>query len=415
MKTMIIGLGPEYNYPGNWERFRENNTRFASNHGASLISRALTKQFNGEYIDDFSNPDELSNNYDRCIIAFATHLTSWRDVSVYADFIEKLTIPVYAFSLGIQDYAPGVENVSKLHPSIHRLLSIVLDRSNYVGVRGPYTASLLHRSGFKNVLPIGCPTMFYNMKPTIKIRVDPNPGQIAVTYHRTMTEKLWHLLEGYELVGQDFFDEVVFTENLSKDESLSQAEISRYTSLKNGQNILDGVRKNGVFDPSFDRWFSRIGQKDFVTGARLHGCIAALIQGIPAVMIARDIRVMEIAEFFDIPYYTYRQAENLTMENILRSSNFEMLENTYRLRYSSFLAFLNLNNLSHSFQLPENFNDQYVSSLNDKLTEKQIIFKSLQDIQFAQSEIERGVKNNSRIIDMIRSTAKKVPFHKLFK
>ena len=63
MKTMIIGLSPEYNYPGSFEKWSSNNTYYASNHGASYICRALLRQFYADYIDDFSDIPALRNQY----------------------------------------------------------------------------------------------------------------------------------------------------------------------------------------------------------------------------------------------------------------------------------------------------------------------------------------------------------------
>jgi len=135
-KTMVIGLGPDYNYPGKLALWGKNNTRYASNHGASLISRTIAKQFNAEYIDDLSNIELLNEKYDTCFIAFATHITTWRDVSEYADVIEKLKMKVIALSLGVQDYFSKSNDTFVFHPSLMRLLSIVNHKSSYIGVRG---------------------------------------------------------------------------------------------------------------------------------------------------------------------------------------------------------------------------------------------------------------------------------------
>ncbi|HLT71717.1 MAG TPA: hypothetical protein VKZ75_03665, partial [Cyclobacteriaceae bacterium] len=57
-KVMVIGLSPVYNYPGDLDKWSSENTRFASNHGASLISRTLMKMFDADYVDDFSKVEE---------------------------------------------------------------------------------------------------------------------------------------------------------------------------------------------------------------------------------------------------------------------------------------------------------------------------------------------------------------------
>ena len=164
MKAMTIGISPEYNYPGRFEKWRENNTYYASNHGGSLITRAIMKEFDADYIDDFSDLPALSNKYDTCIMAFATHVHQKRDVSYYVDILEKMQIRTIVLSIGVQDYTLEKASSLKVHPSVERLLRIAAEGSDWIGVRGPYTADILVRNGFKNVVPIGCPTMYWNLR-----------------------------------------------------------------------------------------------------------------------------------------------------------------------------------------------------------------------------------------------------------
>ena len=104
MKAMVIGLRPEYLYPGKLSEWKKNNTYYAANMGASLISNAIVRQFSADYVDDFSDVSGLKNKYDVCILALATHIHPNRDVSMYADFVEQLDIKTIVISAGIQDY-----------------------------------------------------------------------------------------------------------------------------------------------------------------------------------------------------------------------------------------------------------------------------------------------------------------------
>lgn len=410
MKTMIIGLGPEYNYPGSVEEWIKNDTNYASNHGASLISRSLSKEFRGEYVDDFSNIYELNREYDRCILAFATHITSVRDVSFYADVIEKLDMPVYAFSLGIQDYASDTRNVHVLHPSMRRLLDAVLLRSNYIGVRGPYTAAILHGAGYRNVLPIGCPTLFWNQSSILKIKKSDSFGNPAIPYHRTMAKYFSAFLSEAVIIGQDFLDEVVFLKKELLDPKLARMELKAYFEYGNFDEIRGLIDKNGIFPSHFDEWFNLIGSKDFVVGARLHGCIAGLIQGIPAVMLARDLRVKEIAEFFKIPYYMYEDAKGLSMEDIYREADFSEFESTYRIRYRNYLSFLSMNEIENDFPSSDLGEIDYLYTLEDKLTMQTIQFKTLQSMHDWQSNNAPIINRNTQAISKMRKIIDKVPF-----
>jgi hypothetical protein len=305
-KNMVIGLGPDYNYPNDIKKWiGKNNTRYASNHGASFISRTMLKHFDAEYVDDFSNPPLLDEKYDRCIIAFATHLTTKRDVSYYAELIEKLRMPVFLFSLGIQDYVQDIEGEFVVHPSMRRLLQIVSERSVEIGCRGPITAEILQRAGIRNVRPVGCPTLFYNCDRNFQL-IKKDYRDPAVVFHRTFgIQQNLALMQDLPLVGQDFLDEVIFVSHPETDQVLRKQELAEFDKQPGGQLALDLIYQQGKFFFNYDEWASFLETRGFVFGPRLHGCIMGIVKGIPAVMTARDMRIRELSGFFKIPCLSY--------------------------------------------------------------------------------------------------------------
>ncbi len=372
MKAMIIGLGPEYNYPGSFSKWSKENTRYASNHGASLISRTLAKQFNADYVDDFSDVKALKKKYDLCIVAFATHITCWRDVAIYADAIEKLDMKTVAFSLGVQDYSGNLGEVTSLHPSIKRLLRQVSERSSLLGVRGHYTASILYKHGFKNAVPIGCPTLFWGLRSNLQIKKPESYKRPLVAYHRTLSCKNLDIIKNVPLLGQDFLDEAVFTNNLEHDTKLKKCELKEYEKQGDIDNVMKVINNNGVFYKKFADWFDFIKKHDFVFGARLHGCIAALVQGIPAVLITRDLRTAEIAELFNIPCVSYENLISKTIDELYDSADYTEFNKTYKLRYKNYLSLLEENKLSHNLE-PVDAATEFVYSAYDVRTSLQIL------------------------------------------
>lgn len=341
MKAMLIGLEPEYNYPGDFKIWKSNNTKFASNHGASLISRAIAREFNADFVNDFDDFDKLNREYDLCIIAFATHITTKRDVSFFTDVVQKLNMKIVAFSMGVQDYTKTLSNDFDIHDSMMRLLKVVTNKSKWIGVRGPYSASILQCNGFGNVLPVGCPTFYYRLKNDLAITKPKAFNKPLLVYHRTVSEHCWHLVESATILGQDFLDEAIFTDRLKNDPVYIQEE-KEYLKYSEGQKKLEYIRNHGVFFRTFDEWFSFIGDHDFVFGPRLHGCIAALIQGIPAVMLYRDLRVKEMADFYGVPSLNYEQAVKMSVDEIFEYADFSTFNRVHPLRYRNFLSFLNL-------------------------------------------------------------------------
>ena len=408
---MIIGLGPEYNYPKKFENWSKDNTEFASNHGASLISRTLIKQFNGEFIsvNQFTHVEKLRKQYDRCIIAFATHVTTWRDVSVYTNFLEKLKLPTYAFSLGVQDYSGNTKGFLNIHPSFKRLLEIVSEHSKFIGVRGPHTAAILAKNGFNNVVSIGCPTVYWNLDGSLEVKKSTSFNNQALVYQPTISSKEGiHLLKDIPIIGQDFLDEVVFTDNLRDDIELKRITDKEYSEYGNRDKALDLIKENGVFHKTFQEWFDYIGSKDFIIGPRLHGCVCALIQGIPAVMFARDLRVQEIAEFYNIPHVTYKNLPSKkNLHQIYEEADYTKFNETYKIRYNNYVKFLAENKLDSNLDSTSLINDLMYTN-QDIRTMNNILNKDIQDIKLELNEFKHALQT----ADALYKGLGKIPFIK---
>jgi Polysaccharide pyruvyl transferase len=413
MKAMIIGLGPEYNYPKNFELWSKENTRYASNHGASLISRAIAKQFDATFIDDFSKIDALNETYDTCFIAFATHITTWRDVSEYADVVEKLDMKVIALSLGVQDYMEGRNEAFQFHPSLIRLLKVVNSKSNYIGVRGAHTASLLYKNGFTNVLPIGCPTMYWNLTRDLQINKTESYSKPAIVYHRTLVKSGLHLMEDIPLIGQDFLDEAIFTDILVDDEPLVNYELNQYKQQGNFDQAIKLIEENGVFHARFKEWFGYLKKRDFVIGPRLHGCIASLIQGIPAVMLARDLRVQEIADFYNIPVLRYDELADKSFETIYIEADYTAFIETYPKRYDNYVAFLALNGLTHNLSIEGETVQNFALTEKDFSKSVAVLHQDLQKIELKVDDLKtygKDIKKLMKLHDKLSKIKKRLRF-----
>lgn len=348
MKAMVMGLSPEYNYPGNMKSWSRNNTYYASNHGASLICRSILKQFNADYINDFSDLSSLNKKYDTCFLALATHIHKTRNVSFYADIAEKLEMKIIALSLGLQDYLEAPSSLSDLHPSVIKLLNIVKDRSKLIGVRGHYTASILYRLGYKNVVPIGCPSVYWNMNQDLKIKKTTSFSKPLIVYHRSLAHHFSKLLNNIDILGQDYEDELIFTNNLMNDDTLKKIIYTYYEKTGDRSEMYKIIENKGIFHKNFNDWLDTIKTHDFILGPRLHGCIAALIHGIPAVLIPRDVRIKEISEFYSIPTINFEQLITENLSDIYSKTDYTDFNRRYKLRYRNYIEFLNENELDHS-------------------------------------------------------------------
>lgn len=414
-KVMVIGLGPEYNYNiKDHSQWSNDNTKFASNHGASLISRTLMEFFDADYIDVNEPLESVKGQYELCVIAFATHITEWRDVSKYADFIEQLGIKTVAFSLGIQDYSSDHGSITQLHSSILRLLKYVLSTSKYIGVRGPHTASLLIKSGISSqrIIYFGCPTMYRSLDRNLKITKKANFENPLVVYHRTMKDLNLNLTD-CTLLGQDFLDEVIFEKGVPESNPIKKIELDKYKESNNGKILLERIQKNGKFNKNFDAWFKTIGSHDFVFGARLHGCIAALIQGIPAVMLARDIRVAEIATFYKIPYIKYEDIGTLTIQEIYDQADFTEFNDLYAKRFDNFLCLMKKLEIEDYLSFPDDYPDTFIFTEEDVNANNDIIYAELVALRThltkLKNEFSIRFDRNEKQIYHIKKNIKKIP------
>lgn len=361
---MLIGIPPFYIFPGSIEEWGENSTHYAANMGAMLISQALIRQLSAEYVDitkiDINDSNLISSyrmRFDVCILALATHIHPHRDVSQYASFLENLKIKTIVLSAGISDYDQEAWGNYQIHSSMKRILDIASDTSEWIGVRGHYTASVLRKHGYTNVVPIGCPTMFWPLTDKIKINKG-NMENPLIAYHRLLAINNPDIIRGLPLLGQDWQDQPVFTDTLSNQTKLLNYIDDEYN--ENGEDIkadvFELIRNNGKFFFAFDEWFDCVAKHDFVLGGRLHGTIAALIQNIPAVLVVRDLRTKEMAEFFDIPSIGLSDLSNHSLRDIFEDANYSKFHSTYLIRRSNFVNFLRENNLVHNFNDKDLFN-----------------------------------------------------------
>lgn len=418
MKSMVIGLGPEYNYDlSNHDIWSGDNTRYASNHGASLISRTLMRFFDADYINDFSQVELYRKEYDLCIIAFATHVTDWRDVSAYSDFVEKLGIKTVAFSLGIQDYASGSSTVNTIHASLRRLLDYVIESSGYLGVRGPHTASVLIKAGYRpeNIIRLGCPTLFNPLNRDLKITKPKSFKEPLIVFHRTMANLNTSLVGGAKLLGQDFLDEVIFSESVPKEHFIKTIELEHYANHANGNYTLNKINGEGIFLRRFDEWFTEIKNHDFVIGARLHGCIAALIQGIPAVMIARDIRVQEIAEFYKIPCIKYEDVGDMTIEDIFEMAEYAEFNRLYKHRFDNFIKLMHDLKVEEHLSFKTKCPETYWYNESDLNANTAILFKELGQLSQEVLRLKAIATQNEKKVDKVIKAFHKLPGVKLVK
>ncbi|MDT9698560.1 polysaccharide pyruvyl transferase family protein [Streptomyces sp. P17] len=114
----------------------------------------------------------------------------------------------------------------------------------------------------------------------------------------------------------------------------------------------DLLRENKVrmpLDPA--TWIDELRGYDFAYGTRIHGNIAALLAGTPAVVLTHDSRTLELCRYFDIPH---RQLSGLPADtdprDLYEAADFSAMIKGHGERFERITAFLTRNGLDNAYQ-----------------------------------------------------------------
>ncbi len=100
---------------------------------------------------------------------------------------------------------------------------------------------------------------------------------------------------------------------------------------------------------NYSDWISYMATRSFCVGTRIHGTVASLLAGTPAILIAHDSRTLEMADAMSIPF---ARAESAVLKSaqdlydLYRASSFHILIEKYVQYRNRFADFFGANGLS---------------------------------------------------------------------
>ena len=97
------------------------------------------------------------------------------------------------------------------------------------------------------------------------------------------------------------------------------------------------------------QWFDFVRGQDLVIGTRLHGAVAALLQGVPAIVIYHDSRTGEICELLALPRISVTAARGLSLAAIYDRVRFDELTPRHAALIPRYVDFLERNGVEHAF------------------------------------------------------------------
>ncbi|MCL2486633.1 MAG: polysaccharide pyruvyl transferase family protein [Oscillospiraceae bacterium] len=374
-----------------------NRNLIGSNTGNLLFFNSVVRALMTDADTEFAlaNPLEGSGRQaaeraDCLVLPFANAFRRDFNLRAWTDYISSDAlppgIPCVVVGIGAQ-FPPGSakSGSAALDKDALDFCRAVLKRSASVGVRGEITYDYLRGLGLRDeeVDIIGCPSMFtrgadlsinldginqVNIKMSGEgrssggqpLRAGDGPVKIAVNG------------SGFAgPTGAAYRNPPWFLEFLrgALDEYPGSVFIPQ--ELDEGLAVWQGRRPEGdKFEPSYPHmpddpvfrqnrvrffvnapsWFDYLKGFDFAVGNRIHGTVAALLSGIPAMLIPTDSRTLELARYHRIPHIESTETR-LDIPDLYRRAieAIPATESRNRVNFEIFRAFLDKNGLDHIY------------------------------------------------------------------
>jgi Polysaccharide pyruvyl transferase len=325
-----------------------------------------------------SHPRVINSRFDHVVIPLANAFRSTylETLDALSNLIEQLTIPVTVLGVGSQASLKGVyKGADTVDPATTRFVRAVLNHSPSIGVRGDHTRDYLKSLGFgdEHVKVIGCPSMFMygpNLKVEKKVESLSYDSPIAFNVSPYVPE-----MGPLSLYAAEHFPNLVYMA-----QNIQTLELMLYGSYPKGKRmnamaasgapitlehpLIRSDRVRFFLDPK--TWFQHLAEYDFSFGTRIHGNIAALLAGTPALLLAHDSRTLELAEYHEIPHRTITSIEDdADPLSLYAECDWNRLNKAHPDRWDSFASFLGEHRLTHVYddgQDPSDFDNRLAAT-----------------------------------------------------
>jgi len=333
--------------------FSQATYRLLSTSDARLKTSGLAK----------SRAAEINDRYDHVVIPLANAFRAgYLDtLDALSALIERLTIPVTVLGVGAQASLEGAyRRGDEVAESARRFVRAVVEHSPSIGVRGDFTGQYVRALGFSDdqVDVIGCPSMFMygpdlhvtkkaerlTRESPIALNISPyvrEMGPISLS-HADRYPNLIYMAQNHRTLELMLWGHYPYPENRLK----VLAEAGAPVTLDHPLIRQDRVRF--FVDPQ--TWFVHMRGYDFSFGTRIHGNIAALLAGTPALVLAHDSRTLELAEYHAIPCRSIPElGEDVDAAELYAAADWEPMNKAHRGRWETFAAFLVRQGLNHVY------------------------------------------------------------------
>ena len=308
--------------------------------------------------------DKYNSEYEYCFLRGSNYINSSMNWQNTYEVVSRLKIPVISFGVGAQAPASGPLELSA---ESRRVLALLADHCETMGVRGIYTAEVLWDHGIRNARIIGCPTLFRHRDPQLQIDL-PSLDQVrrvAFTLRREVSATYARDVQLYNSVqrrvildlatrfdlgisAQGEIEEKKIVLGTAEQRADALADLSKSGWLQGEVDTLDQLYRERLFyADAVSAYDDYVRQFDLVLGYRLHGNLIALSNGIPSVYFTYDSRTAEFADTFKIPAFDVFQNEAFELEAFWDQARFERFNQAYARGYREMRTFLAENGIAH--------------------------------------------------------------------
>lgn len=308
--------------------------------------------------------DRYNAEFDYAFLRGSNYIHPTMDWEDAPRVLSRLRIPIVAIGIGAQAPKRGELVLSE---ATKRVLSLIADRSESVGVRGAYTADVLWALGIRNTRLVGCPTVFRRRDPDLRIDLPPlervkrlaftlrrevggDYAQDAARYLDLQRNTILDLATRFDLTvmaqGEIEEKKLLWGTPEQKAESLAALRAGRW--LRGVDDPLEAIYRTRLFYADVVAEFeAAIASHQLALGYRLHGNLMALANAIPSVYFTYDSRTAEFAETLQIPSFDVFGSAPFELERFWDQRGFEKFNRAYRQRWREMRLFLEENGLPH--------------------------------------------------------------------
>lgn len=283
-----------------------------SNSGNMMFTESLYKILPDTRLISWQISDHETKGRDAIIFAAANWLATGADFGHMAEKIEKVDLPVYLIGVGAQS---GLgKKIPKLSSGTLRFLSVVAERSKSISTRGDFTCEVLEHYGFKNSIATGCPSLLLAGAGGPKFSKDASSEKIVIHgtrhgFNRTDEFQDYFYKQAlnyeYDILLQSETPDILLSKDLvipADKKAQAYDALEKSYGVEDHTKIMTYLRKHGKFFSDYVSWLDYAKTCSFCMGTRIHGTIASIIAGTPALLIAHDSRTQELAMTMGVPY-----------------------------------------------------------------------------------------------------------------